>query len=123
MVQLRTDCFCGVCDGSGGPPDCFGNIIGGWACLCRCHHDEDYKAQRIKEREETIRQAIASLSTPAPTNDGEQAAGDVVLDPFFGSGTVGEVAARLGRQWIGIDINPEYAKLQRNRTAQTGMPL
>lgn len=49
--------------------------------------------------------------------------GDIVIDPFFGSGTVGEVAQRLGRQWIGIDINPEYAKLQKQRTAQTGMAL
>lgn len=49
--------------------------------------------------------------------------GDLVLDPFFGSGTVGEVAQRLGRQWVGIDINPDYAKLQRSRTSQTGFVL
>ena len=34
----------------------------------------------------------------------------VVLDPFFGSGTVGVVAERLNRDWIGIELNPEYAK-------------
>ena len=49
--------------------------------------------------------------------------GGIVLDPFFGSGTTGEVAERLGRQWIGCEINPEYEKLQRQRTAQTGMVL
>ncbi len=38
-----------------------------------------------------------------------------VLDPFFGSGTVGLVALRLGRKWIGIEINPEYCKMARNR--------
>lgn len=49
--------------------------------------------------------------------------GDIVLDPFFGSGTTGEVAERLGRQWIGIELNPEYGKLAAQRTAQTGMNL
>jgi site-specific DNA-methyltransferase (cytosine-N4-specific) len=38
--------------------------------------------------------------------------GDVVLDPFFGSGTTGQVAQNLGRQWIGCELNPEYAPLQ-----------
>jgi len=47
--------------------------------------------------------------------------GDVVLDPFFGSGTTGQVAQALGRQWIGCELNPEYAPLQRARTAQAGL--
>jgi DNA modification methylase len=49
--------------------------------------------------------------------------GDVVLDPFFGSGTTGEVAQRLGRQWIGCELNPEYCALQQQRTAQQAMEL
>jgi len=49
--------------------------------------------------------------------------GDIVLDPFFGSGTTGEVAQQLGRKWIGIELNPDYEKLQRRRTAQQGMEL
>lgn len=47
--------------------------------------------------------------------------GDVVLDPFGGSGTVGQVAESLGRQWLLIELNPEYEKLSRERTAQQGM--
>ncbi len=35
--------------------------------------------------------------------------GDVVLDPFFGTGTTGAVAKRLGRGWIGIERDPIYA--------------
>ncbi len=49
--------------------------------------------------------------------------GDMVLDPFFGSGTTGEVSQRLGRQWIGIELNPEYEILQRERTKQQGLAL
>jgi site-specific DNA-methyltransferase (adenine-specific)/site-specific DNA-methyltransferase (cytosine-N4-specific) len=43
------------------------------------------------------------------------AAGDLVLDPFFGSGTVGQVCVRLSRRFLGIEINPEYAQLARQR--------
>lgn len=41
--------------------------------------------------------------------------GDVVLDPFFGSGTVGEVAHAQGRRWIGCELNRDYEVLQRER--------
>jgi tRNA/tmRNA/rRNA uracil-C5-methylase (TrmA/RlmC/RlmD family) len=41
----------------------------------------------------------------------------VVLDPFFGTGTVGAVARELGRDWIGIEINPEYVRLAEQRLA------
>jgi len=45
------------------------------------------------------------------------APGDTVLDPFFGAGTVGLVADRLGRDCIGIELNPEYAEMARKRIA------
>ena len=38
------------------------------------------------------------------------AEGDIVLDPFVGSGTTCRVANRYGRQYIGIDLNPAYCK-------------
>ena len=37
--------------------------------------------------------------------------GDLVLDPFFGTGTTGAVAKRLGRRWIGIERDRDYAAL------------
>ncbi len=46
---------------------------------------------------------------------------DVVLDPFFGSGTTGQVCQQLGRKWIGCEINTDYESLQKDRTAQKGM--
>jgi len=42
-------------------------------------------------------------------------AGDVVLDPFFGTGTTGAVARRLGRKWLGIERDPAYAAAARER--------
>ncbi len=41
--------------------------------------------------------------------------GDFVLDPFFGSGTVGLVCQKLDRRFVGIELNPEYADLAVRR--------
>ena len=41
--------------------------------------------------------------------------GDLVFDPFVGSGTVGVVALKHNRQFIGIELNPEYADIAKNR--------
>jgi DNA modification methylase len=49
--------------------------------------------------------------------------GDIVLDPFFGSGTTGAVAQKLGRKWVGCELNKNYEKLQNERLAQQGLEL
>ncbi len=49
--------------------------------------------------------------------------GDVVLDPFMGSGTTAQVAQALGRRWIGCELNPGYGELQKERTVQGSMVL
>ena len=41
--------------------------------------------------------------------------GDLILDPFAGSGTTGAVAVRLQRNFVGIELNPDYVKLARKR--------
>jgi len=43
--------------------------------------------------------------------------GDYVLDPFFGSGTTGAVAHRLGRKYAGIELHPDYVALAAARLA------
>jgi DNA modification methylase len=43
----------------------------------------------------------------------------LVLDPFIGAGTVGVVARRLGRDWLGIELNPDYAALATERIKAT----
>ncbi|QTA86440.1 DNA-methyltransferase [Desulfonema magnum] len=49
--------------------------------------------------------------------------GDVVLDPFVGSGTTAVAAIELGRNYIGIDINAEYIEISRKRTSQIQIRL
>ncbi len=48
--------------------------------------------------------------------------GDVVLDPFFGTGTTGAVAKRLGREWIGCEREEDYRIVARARIARE-LPL
>ena len=58
-------------------------------------------------------QKLPELCIKASTKEG-----DVVLDPFMGSGTTAYVAQRLGRKWIGIELNEDYAKIINNKTNQ-----
>jgi DNA modification methylase len=51
------------------------------------------------------------------------AAGDTILDPFCGSGTVGAVATRTGRDFIGVDLNADYLSLAERRIAAAQPPL
>jgi modification methylase len=48
--------------------------------------------------------------------------GDVVLDPFFGTGTTGAVAKRLGRKWIGIEREETYIEVALERI-EAALPL
>jgi DNA modification methylase len=51
------------------------------------------------------------------------ALGQVVLDPFMGSGTTAQVAQSLGRQYLGCELNPEYEALQNKRLSQMSLSL
>ncbi|MFZ2097478.1 MAG: DNA methyltransferase [Anaerolineales bacterium] len=63
------------------------------------------KAHPTQKPEALLERVILSSSCP----------GDIVLDPFFGSGTTGAVAKKLGRHWIGIEAEPEYVILAQKR--------
>jgi modification methylase len=65
------------------------------------------KAHPTQKPEGLLHRVLLASSNP----------GDLVLDPFFGTGTTGAVAKRLGRRWIGIERDKEYAKLARERIA------
>lgn len=49
--------------------------------------------------------------------------GGVVLDPFFGAGTTGVVATKLGRDYIGIEPNPDYIEIAKRRLSKTQLLL
>ena len=63
------------------------------------------KAHSTQKPEALLYRVILSSSNP----------GDVVLDPFFGSGTTGAVAKKLHRHWIGIERDPGYVEIARQR--------
>ncbi len=49
--------------------------------------------------------------------------GDIVLDPFFGTGTTGAVAKKLRRKWVGIEREDDYIQVARERIAEAVSPL
>ena len=49
--------------------------------------------------------------------------GDIVLDPFMGSGTTGKMAKELGRNWLGFDVSQEYVDLANRRCELGRIPL
>jgi modification methylase len=63
------------------------------------------KVHSTQKPEALLYQVIQASSDP----------GDVVLDPFFGTGTTGAVAKRLHRRWIGIEREARYVELARER--------
>ena len=71
------------------------------------------KAHSTQKPEALLYRVILASSNP----------GDVVLDPFFGTGTTGVVAARLHRHWIGIEQDERYVALARSRIAAIQLEL
>ncbi len=69
--------------------------------------DEGKKAHATQKPEALLYRVLLASSRP----------GDVVLDPFFGTGTTGVVAKKLHRRWIGIEREPRYVELARARIA------
>ena len=63
------------------------------------------KAHNTQKPEALLYRIILSSTNP----------GDIVLDPFFGTGTTGAVAKKLHRRWIGIERKAEYVKLAKER--------
>jgi modification methylase len=89
-LQMRSDWTLPICSGNERLKDTDGN-----------------KAHSTQKPEALLHRVIVSSSKPR----------DVILDPFFGSGTTGAVAKRLGRHFIGIERDAGYAALARKRIA------
>jgi modification methylase len=82
-VQMRSDWLIPICSG----PE-------------RLKDGAGRKAHPTQKPEALLHRVLLASTRP----------GDLVLDPFFGSGTTGAVAKRLGRHWIGIERDPVHAR-------------
>ena len=89
-VQMRSDWTLPIC--SGGE---------------RLKGADGKKAHPTQKPEALLHRVLLSTTNP----------GDVVLDPFFGTGTTGAAAKRLGRHFIGIERDPDYLEVARARLA------
>ena len=87
-LQMRSDWLLPICTGSE-----------------RLKDDDGRKLHPTQKPEALLHRVILASTRP----------GDLVLDPFFGTGTTGIVAKRLGRRWLGIERDPAYAAAARAR--------
>jgi modification methylase len=90
-VQMRSDWLFPICAG----PE-------------RLKDGEGRKAHPTQKPEALLHRVLLATTNP----------GDVILDPFFGTGTTGAVARVLGRRWIGIERDPAYAAAAEKRIAR-----
>ena len=90
-LQMRSDWLIPICSG----PE-------------RLKDDGGRKAHPTQKPEALLHRVILASTKP----------GDVVLDPFFGTGTTGAVAKRLGRRWVGIERDADYAAAAAERIAR-----
>ena len=79
-----------------------------------CTGGERLKKDGLKAHPTQKPEALLYRVILAATNPG-----DLILDPFFGTGTTGAVAKRLGRRYLGIERDVEYAEMAEKRIAQT----
>ena len=94
-LQMRSDWVLPICGGAE-----------------RVKGDDGAKAHPTQKPEALLYRILLACTKP----------GDVVLDPFFGTGTTGAVARRLGRRWIGIERERGYVDVARQRIDST-LPL
>ncbi|MEM7621197.1 MAG: DNA methyltransferase [Pseudomonadota bacterium] len=87
-LQMRSDWLLPICSG----PE-------------RLKKQDGKKAHPTQKPESLLQRIILASSQP----------GDVILDPFFGTGTTGAVAKKLKRQWIGIENDPDYIEAAQQR--------
>jgi DNA modification methylase len=73
----------------------------------------EYCGHKGQKPERLIERIIKASSNP----------GDLIFDPFIGSGTTAVAALKLGRHFYGCDINPEYVKLANERIEKTRLEM
>ena len=94
----------------------------GWQPTCTCHgHFETIKVQESYMARATGTHDDKKIYIP--DDNQPEPVPCVVLDPFCGSGTTGEVSIMYGRDFIGIELNPEYIELAKKRLSEVQMRL
>jgi site-specific DNA-methyltransferase (adenine-specific) len=74
----------------------------------RIKNEDGKKAHSTQKPEKLLYKIILSTSKP----------NDIVLDPFFGSGTTGAIAKRLGRNYIGLEMEKKYIDIAKKRISE-----
>ncbi len=78
----------------------------------------DVKTQAVPEANGHFATFPPALIEPCVLSGSRE--GDLVLDPFAGSGTTALVAGRLGRRFVGIELHPEYVNIAKRRLRRAG---
>lgn len=73
--------------------------------------------QDMKNKEERVHPTQKPVKVMSEILERFSKEGDIILDPFTGSGSTLVAAEKLNRKWIGMEINPEYCKIARGRIA------
>lgn len=82
--------------------------------LARRHETPGFHTRRERQ--------IRTLGWNSSCDHDDDSGRSIILDPFLGTGTVGQVAERHGRLWLGFELNPAYETLWRERTSQQTLP-
>jgi site-specific DNA-methyltransferase (adenine-specific) len=67
-----------------------------------------------------MRPVLGESWQPSCACDAGEPVPQLVLDPFCGSGTTGAVAVKHGRSFVGVELNPAYVELARQRIGNAG---
>ena len=83
----------------------------------QCHNVMEYSTGKSRVHPAVFPIKLAKDHIQSWSNEG-----DIILDPMCGSGTTLKMAKELGRNFIGIEISPEYCKIAEQRLAQEVLP-
>ena len=128
-IFLIVDLFCGACGTTTGfaQAEIDGNSIAK-VIACVNHDPKAIKSHwqnhpDVKHFEEDIRTLdLTELIKTVNWWKERYPDGGIVLDPFMGAGTTALVARKLGRNYVGIELNPQYVKIAEDRLKkQLGM--
>jgi hypothetical protein len=97
-----------------------GDISGGKEGSARAQYNGDKTMVRTDEGWSLLKRETRTTGWQPTCDHSDGSARCTVLDPFSGAGTTGVVALRHDRDYIGIELNPTYAQMARDRIYDDG---